>query len=553
MQLALRPYVTTGVAIVGASVIAVAPIIPTPTDIQIPNPVATVERGVELTAGQIETAFNQVIFLGTQVAVTLAKLPAPLVAQLLGVSEPEAQIFLALGTIGLLGPLISGGGSIGTAIQNVVNKLGSGDLIGLLNSLIGAPATIIDGLVNGDYGPDLGSLINKYFPKTFAGGLINPGNILQVLPPWTAPGFFPTIQGLVTQLFDQLGGLGGGILGATAVAPLAASVPTPAPGPIEGAVNTLLFNLVARPVVAVAGLVGSLLAPLIGKEQAALLPVAALGLLGPLISGPGAIGTATQDVLDSLGKGNFAGVINSLIGAPATIIDGFVNGSYGPSLTPLVGPILFPGVPEKYLPPIFSGGLINGAKEFPVTLPGTIPTLQKLVSQILGSLPGLSALSSVTPFAAKTGAEPLSINSVDTPDTSGKKLVTLDVAPDTSDQGGKKTADTKLSAPDTTPSDAGSQTSNEVKDAIDSTDPGPGRGKAVSDAAKPDTAHGGPKATTNTDTVDTSDGNKVIPDTPGSDDEGNGNKKKGGSNPVGSAISSVANGLAGAVRGALGG
>ncbi|WP_156752281.1 hypothetical protein [Mycobacterium sp. ACS1612] len=32
MQLALRPYVTTGVAIVGASVIAVAPIVPTPSD-----------------------------------------------------------------------------------------------------------------------------------------------------------------------------------------------------------------------------------------------------------------------------------------------------------------------------------------------------------------------------------------------------------------------------------------------------------------------------------------------------------------------------------------
>ena len=39
MQLALRPYVTTGIAIVGASVIAVAPIAPTPTEIQIPNPV----------------------------------------------------------------------------------------------------------------------------------------------------------------------------------------------------------------------------------------------------------------------------------------------------------------------------------------------------------------------------------------------------------------------------------------------------------------------------------------------------------------------------------
>ena len=39
MQLSLRPYVTAGVAIVGASVIAIAPIQPTPPDVQIPNPV----------------------------------------------------------------------------------------------------------------------------------------------------------------------------------------------------------------------------------------------------------------------------------------------------------------------------------------------------------------------------------------------------------------------------------------------------------------------------------------------------------------------------------
>jgi len=37
------------------------------------------------------------------------------------------------------------------------------------------------------------------------------------------------------------------------------------------------------------------------------------------------------------------------------------------------------------------------------------------------------------------------------------------------------------------------------------------------------------------------------------DDNGGSNKKGGGSNPVGSAISSVAKNLAGAVRGALGG
>ncbi len=57
MQLSLRPYVTTGVALVGASVIAAAPIAPvTPADVQIPNPaVQAVERGVQLTANEIQT------------------------------------------------------------------------------------------------------------------------------------------------------------------------------------------------------------------------------------------------------------------------------------------------------------------------------------------------------------------------------------------------------------------------------------------------------------------------------------------------------------------
>ena len=50
MQLSLRPYVTAGVAIVGASVIAIAPIQPTPPDVHIPNPVAEVARDVQLTS-----------------------------------------------------------------------------------------------------------------------------------------------------------------------------------------------------------------------------------------------------------------------------------------------------------------------------------------------------------------------------------------------------------------------------------------------------------------------------------------------------------------------
>jgi hypothetical protein len=574
MQLALRPYVTTGIAIVGASVIAVAPIAPTPPDIQIPNPVTVVDRGVQLTAGQIENAFNQVAFVGAQVLVRLATLPAPVVAPLLGISTAEAQAFLALGAVGLFGSLISGTGATGTGLQEIVDALGRGDFAGFINAEIGFPATLIDGIVNGGYGPNLSPLLAEAIAgvlsealgvpippaaigTVLAGGLINPFTPLSLSPPIgvVVSGLFPTLQGLVERLLEPLGG------GSMMAAASTLALPVESEGPIEGAVNTVLFNLVARPIVAVSGLVGSLLAPLIGEEAAALLPVAALGLFGPLISGPGAVGTAIQDVVDSLGSGDFAGVVNNLIGAQATIIGGFINGGSGPSLTPLVGPILFPGVPTNLLPKFTAGGLINSFDIFnPTVLPGTIPTVQQLVSQFFGLLPGAPALTAAAPV------EELSINSVDNVDTSDKKLVTLNVVPDGNDgsENGGDDAAGKHVVPDSPPGGATADlTANlssqekvpdkvkDIKAAIEG-DKGPQTGKDVSNAAKLDAAPGKPG--TDTETLDTSDGNKAIPDSTGSDDNGNGNKKKkGGSNPVGSAISSTAKGFAGAVRGALGG
>ena len=94
MQLALRPYLTTGVAIVGASVIAVAPMQPVlPADLQIANPVAQVERAVNLTADELETAINNAIF-------TFVARPTVAGAELLGrllepVIGPRAGVLTA--------------------------------------------------------------------------------------------------------------------------------------------------------------------------------------------------------------------------------------------------------------------------------------------------------------------------------------------------------------------------------------------------------------------------------------------------------------------------
>ena len=85
MHTALRPYMTTGVALVGASVIAVTPISPPPAEIHMPAPRVS-SASVELTAAfdpitaytQLFTnTFNNLVGLGGEVLAD----PAPILRQ----------------------------------------------------------------------------------------------------------------------------------------------------------------------------------------------------------------------------------------------------------------------------------------------------------------------------------------------------------------------------------------------------------------------------------------------------------------------------------------
>ena len=213
MQRALRPYVTTGIAIVGATAIAVTPIVATPTmpNVQVASPTAQVERAVELTANEIQTAVNNLVFAATKAGVSVAQLTTPLVAQILGIPEPASGAFLAVGTIGLLGPFISGTGAVGTALQAVVDSDGLEDL---LVNLIGAPGTIIDGIVNGGYGHQSGNpracraravFANVPPARRCPGRWTHQPRQLAALPDspslYLAAALIPTVQGLVEQLF----------------------------------------------------------------------------------------------------------------------------------------------------------------------------------------------------------------------------------------------------------------------------------------------------------------------------------------------------------------
>ena len=226
MHLALRPYVTTGVALVGAAVMAVAPITATPPDITIVNPVAQGQRAVELAAStEIQDAVNDAIFdFVASPTVAGAELLGRLLTPLIG---EEQAILLPLAALGISGPLISGGGAGAEALQTLLDSDG---LESLLLNLIGGGGTIIDGLVNGGYGPDLAPLVEDIMgrvipgleefpgdPAILAGGLIN-GLVIEGFnigarcpvtcdgPEITLPGTVPTLQGLVGQLFGLFGG-----------------------------------------------------------------------------------------------------------------------------------------------------------------------------------------------------------------------------------------------------------------------------------------------------------------------------------------------------------
>ncbi len=429
MHQALRPYVTTGVALVGASVIAVAPIAPTPPDLKLANPVVQAERAIELTANEIQNAFNALAFGGAQALVTLAQLPAPLVAQILGLpSDEAAALFLAGGALGLFGPLISGTGAIGTALQRIAD---SDNLEQLISNLIGVPGTLIDGVVNGGYGPDLDALLTGLSPiPVVAGGLLRGalplGTVVGTFPnlKLILPGTFPTLQGLVETLFGLLNPAQMSTVSSLAVA-------TPADTTVEDGVNKLLFAATAA-TLRIVTLVAPLLEPILGDEAATFLALGTVGLLGPLISGTGAVGTALQNIVNSDG---IEGLVTALIGAPGTITDGVVNGGYGPNLLPLLPALsLVPGANAAFAPgliqnPGFIYGVLPGgiglkpnATGLSLLPPGTIAVLQGLVERVFSALPSAESINTTALKSQPEDQPDLKTNGLDGDNQDGLTL-----------------------------------------------------------------------------------------------------------------------------------
>ncbi|QEN13695.1 hypothetical protein ACRDU6_14380 [Mycolicibacterium sp. ELW1] len=138
-----------------------------------------------LAAGDVETATNALLFLPLAVAQPIINL-LPAIQQF--VTQPiqnllnVAKIFNdpvgdAMIAVGLLSPVIEGLAATGTAVQNVIDAARTGDAQQIANAVLTGPATIIDGVLNGGYGPDLGPLVGGGI-TVLAGGLLSQAGVV---------------------------------------------------------------------------------------------------------------------------------------------------------------------------------------------------------------------------------------------------------------------------------------------------------------------------------------------------------------------------------------
>ena len=264
MHRALRPYLTTGVALVGAAVIVANPVAPPPPDIQIAAPAVTTAN-VQLaadfatlfadTVANLQLVFDQAsfeydtgaeppepttavtftpvlqqIFFNTNDsiqsiigAIIDAEAPGDIPSDLIDavvtaitqpienflnvaglVLSPEALRGLA---IGLAGPLLSTVFATGEAIENVLDPNTPEDFVPALINFI---PTIADGLLNGGYGEVPEFLRPSTAPP---GAVVRPGGLLNRLeiggvPPGSdvvLPGLASTLLTARDSIAEELG------------------------------------------------------------------------------------------------------------------------------------------------------------------------------------------------------------------------------------------------------------------------------------------------------------------------------------------------------------
>jgi hypothetical protein len=351
MHAVVRPYATAGIALIGASVVAVTPV-----------PVPPVRAEIEHAAVRVTTAvdpFDAYTRLFQDTNANLQSIletaatngPAPILSTVLKNQITALQEILKL----LSPPARTRPDTTGSvATQSLTHGLADA------RSSSSAPAASVGLAVSGLGDIDVEAAVNSLLLSGFAAlyplaGLLEP----------VIGGAADALQSLVAAI-DRLG-------------PLA----TIAANPIQNVVNVLrVLN---------EGYSG--LAP----TNAA---VALGGLLGPVITTVAASAAAAQHVIDAAKDGSPGAVLTAVLDAPAVVVGGLLNGGYGPDLSSVIDTGLGQSIP------LYAGGLLTpftlglNGDQIIVHLAGTLPALQTLQNLIAGALK--------PPTASKTAAPTLS-------------------------------------------------------------------------------------------------------------------------------------------------
>ncbi len=352
------------------------------------------------------------------------------------------------------------------AYSAAVNLLASGDALAAYQGLFQGVTANIGTLVDN---ADPGALLRQFLLNqldslaTLAGGLGDTASGI-------AGAVFTEVPQLVQTAINQLAaGQISDAVGSLIKVPLAVVLPV-------GELLPALQEVLTKPLRNLANIIDSFTVDPLATT------LLLSGFIAPLISTPGAIAAAVQDVFDAFGKSP-AAVLDALIKAPATIIDGFLNGGYGPDL----GPLVQPGVTVKAGGLLSSPGLVlQPDGTLLLTTGGPLSTLQQLIKQITAAItptaptPAAAAVSTAAVTTVPDGAQTVTLTTGDTPAPATGPATESAPGPAESDdaQGaaegsapvGSEVADGPTGSPAQTPVSADDEAAAEETEAADETD-----------------------------------------------------------------------------------
>lgn len=142
-----------------------------------------------------------------------------------------------------------------------------------------------------------------------------------------------------------------------------------------------------------------------------------MGIISPLGGGIGALGHAVQTVVDGVAAGDMDAVASALLQAPGVMLDGLLNGGYGPSVGNMIGLGDYPVVNGGLLGPKLNITFDDG--QIKIFLPGTLGALQYIQQRIAGVLAPVPPTTSQTVDASAVVSSPL-ISAAHTPASAGQ-------------------------------------------------------------------------------------------------------------------------------------